>query len=190
MHIFYKYSIVLLSINGNIYHLLQNDALIKRYGRSGAKKIPKSKQLDEADKLVLDYLGEEPVSGIPGLQATNVIPNEHSPKTSDKVPVKENSGKISDNVPVKENCPKKSANVPVIEKPSRLQKIIAKYTKKPATVTSSESETEPIYANRSSLSDDSCPLSDSQRSGSMFDETISNSNSTYSPPSSPSGDSG
>lgn len=123
--------------------------------------------MDEADKLVLEYLGEEPVSGIPGLKATNVIPNENS-------------------IPKKEN-----ANVPVQKQPpTRLQKIINKYSVNKSPMPSSESETEPLYANPDSLSDDSCVLSQSQTNGSSSDEPLSNSFSTYSPPSSPSADFG
>lgn len=65
--------------------------------------------MDEADILVLEYLGEEPNSGIPGLRATAVVPNEHSQKQIPQVP--------------------KVEKVATKPKPSpRLQKLIAKYS--------------------------------------------------------------
>lgn len=45
----------------------------RKYGRTGAGAIPDNERLTELDLQVLNFLGVEPVSGIPGLRATPLV---------------------------------------------------------------------------------------------------------------------
>lgn len=47
--------------------------LRRKYCRSGAGAIPKKEQLTDIDRLVLSLMGEEPVTGIPGLTPTPLV---------------------------------------------------------------------------------------------------------------------
>lgn len=69
----------------NIYLLLQNSYLKKKFGRSGSKRIPKDENLDDVEILILTFMGVEPVNGIPGVKATTIIPKhlQHANTTTD-----------------------------------------------------------------------------------------------------------
>lgn len=54
----------------------QNQNMRKHYKKTGAGPLPIRNQLDSLDLIILEMIGEEPVTGIPNIRRAPVFPGE------------------------------------------------------------------------------------------------------------------